>query len=151
MKWAFSQEVVLSDRKEGQAGHYSPFQLLDLIRQGKTEFIDVFREYFYAFKGRKQLSFSRGLRKLLGMGKEADDKELAEDEEKNTETTLLVSLEPTQYKVILGRAGRGELGRLLDVASHNDIFKLWEYLHELGIKPTKKQLDYLSLQLQNTA
>ena len=42
-------------------------------------------------------------------------KELAEDEEKNTDTITLVSLEPRQYKVILGRAIRGELGRLLDV------------------------------------
>ena len=150
VKWAFSQEVVLSDMKEGSSGHYSPFQLLDLIRQGKTEYIDVFREYFYAFKGRKQLSFSRGLRKLLGLGKEAEDRELAEDEEKNTDTITLVSLEPRQYKVILGRAIRGELGRLLDVASKNNVFKLWEYLHELGIEPTQKQLDFLSLQLSET-
>jgi hypothetical protein len=138
-KWSLELEVARSEIKAGRQGHYTPFQLLDLIDQGKTQYIPVFQEYAKVFKGRNQLVWSRGLRDRLVLGKEKDDKELMEEGDEMS--YLLMTLDYGQWKQLLRFERRGAIGQLLNIASSGDVGQVWAYLVSLGITPTDAQLD----------
>ena len=54
--------------------------LLDDARVGDLDALALWREYEQASKGRRQLTWSRGLRELLGLRAEKSDEEIAEEE-----------------------------------------------------------------------
>ena len=77
-KWGAAEELALSGRKSGRAGR-SPFQLLaDYSDAGDKRAGALFAEYAAAFKGRRQLVWSPGLKKRAGID-EVSDEAAAED------------------------------------------------------------------------
>lgn len=77
-KWGAAEELALSGKKSGRAGR-SPFQLLaDYADQGDKRAGALFAEYAAAFKGRRQLVWSPGLKKRAGID-EVSDEQAAED------------------------------------------------------------------------
>lgn len=83
--------------------------------------------YAKAFKGRRQLFWSHGLRKTLGLVKEQSDEDIAKREEKNA--YLLATISFKNWRIILGNDARGEL---LEVASSGDKKQLNDFLLSIG-------------------
>ena len=76
-----------SDVKRGRTGSVSPFELLDDDCSGYSEDERgrLWREYYGATKGRRAITWSRGLKKRYDVG-ERTDEEIQDD----AESTILV-------------------------------------------------------------
>ncbi len=76
-KWGLAEEITKANVKlaRSSAGR-SPFALLADYAAGDRQAGALFREFAVAFKGRHQLSWSRGLRDALGLSAEKSDEEL---------------------------------------------------------------------------
>lgn len=78
-KWGAAEEMALSGRKKGRAGR-TPMQLLaDSCDEADARAGHLWREFAEAFRGRRQLVWSRGLKAMVGIG-EIKDEEAARDE-----------------------------------------------------------------------
>jgi len=132
-KYGLERELTKSIGKNGRGG-YSPFQLLELYRDGDEQAGARFQEYARVFFGARQLVWSRGARDALGLGDELADEEIAEaDESTADEVTTLVVLTSDEYKRIVVADIRGEV---LEIASSGDAAYLRRYLKRaVGLSP----------------
>ncbi len=82
-KWGMDYEIAKAHVKKGKKGtSKSPFQLLVDYEQGDMQAGALFREYAEAFKGKRQLVWSKGLKKLFGIEQKTDKEVLEEQKEK---------------------------------------------------------------------
>jgi len=72
-KFGAAEELALGHVKQGRAGSRSPWQLLADARDGDAQSAVLFRVYSLAFKGRRQLVWSPGLKALAGVVEVSDD------------------------------------------------------------------------------
>lgn len=100
-KWGLDCELTKGHIKKGREGSLS---MWDLIRLGKSE---LFLEYAKAFKGKKQLVWSKGLRALLGLRPSETDEAIAAQVEEDAE--LLGLLAPYDWKLVLQADRRAQL------------------------------------------
>lgn len=80
-KWGLSRELTMHAAKVGtdnKGAH--PFQLLIWAENGDGWAVEKFREYAEAFQGKRMLSWSKGLKKLLLDVEDDSDEEAAERE-----------------------------------------------------------------------
>jgi hypothetical protein len=74
-------EAASSSTKKGRRGSRTPWQLLDGVRTtGDADDLDLWNEYEKSTRGKRALTFSRGLRDRLGLGLEASDEQIADAE-----------------------------------------------------------------------
>ncbi len=76
-KWGCDAEIALSVRKSGRTGQRSPWDLLAAAEAGDETAARLFQEYAAAFKGARQLTWTRGLRALFGLDEIVTDDEAA--------------------------------------------------------------------------
>lgn len=85
-KQRIGHEIARFDFKTGRGGSLMPFELLDASRRQNTDddlaAYRLWNEYFNATKGRRSITWSRGLRELLGVINERTDEEIVNDTEK---------------------------------------------------------------------
>lgn len=79
--WGAGEELSLSDRKVGRGGSRSPWQLLRDAAAGDEQAAALWLVFVSAFKGVRQLVWSRSLRDLLGVGAEPDDDAIPDPDE----------------------------------------------------------------------
>lgn len=127
--WDVEDEVAkqVAKNARGKDG-LSPFGLLRDYNEGNRASGRRFVEYAHAFKGARQLCWSRGLRARLGISKEKTDEELAKEIE--ADAVLLALLSRLQWRQVLANDIRGEL---LRVANAGDAEALWRFLAGFGI------------------
>lgn len=76
--WTIEKEMTKGHIKRGGMEGMTPFDLLRAYRDTNEErFAELFREYSQAFRGKRQLVWSRGLRALLALAPELTDEEAA--------------------------------------------------------------------------
>lgn len=127
-KWTASAEMARSDVKHGRAGaHLAPFQLLDDQDQDAGLTAPARRrlwgEYVTATKGRRAITWSRGLKARYGIGERSDD-EILED----TEAALAVWIvERGAYDRARRSEGAQRLAFGLEAAERED----WAVLADL--------------------
>lgn len=115
-KWGLESEMTKGHIKKGKQGGSTPFDLLrcylhEECRTSKKLFI----LYANAFKGRRQLFWSNGLREKLGLcSKDLSDEEIAKLEEEDA--SLLSTLTDDQWRAIITT---GNEAALLAVAENN--------------------------------
>jgi len=80
-KWGMVEEMTKGHLKQGKTDGLAPFALLDECILGDTKAGELFRDYAKAFKGKRQLVWSKGLREAVGLGGEESDAEVAAKEE----------------------------------------------------------------------
>lgn len=129
--WNLNAEITKGPAKMGMAhgDHYVPFQLADLYMCGDLVAGQRFIEYGEAMKGRRQLTYSRGLRDLLKIGAETTDQELAEAQDQ--EARLFATLSPEAWRTVLQRSKRGAI---LEVASTGNYQQFRTYCQAIGIR-----------------
>lgn len=110
-RWGISSEMTQGMKKIGTdaQGHHTPFELLAMAEQGDGRAAALFREYVAAFKGKRAMTWTRGLRKaLFGSDDEATDEALAALDEPKPEEDFVVSLDTELYQELLARRLEGE-------------------------------------------
>jgi hypothetical protein len=78
-KWGFDLELTKQHIKNAKKGSSSPFDLLRQYFDGDSYSGKLFIEFSNCFKGKRQLIFSRNLRKELCLGKEKSDLEICQE------------------------------------------------------------------------
>lgn len=127
-KWGLESEMTKGHTKKGKQGGMTPFDLLRAIfnqDEKSPKFAALFRIYHDAFKGKRQLYWSNGLRKLLGLDQEASDEELAAAQTESA--ALLATLTADQWRAIVHASAQSHV---LDVAEDHPerLGGLLEYL-----------------------
>lgn len=79
-KFGAAEEIALAGNKRGRNGSRSPWALLDDARDGDKRAAAAWLEYASAFKGRRQLVWSRGLKARFGVDEVGDGAASAEGE-----------------------------------------------------------------------
>jgi hypothetical protein len=133
-KWGLESELTQWHRKRGKVDSQTPFDLLRGVFESQNKQAGVlFREYSQAFRGRHQLHFSRGLKKLYQIADVSDD-ELANRQD--DDAVLLGSLNTYDWRVI---CRSGQRGVLLEVASTSGWSAVLDLVESLGrIFPCQK-------------
>jgi hypothetical protein len=111
--------------KKGKAGGESPFDLLRSAmadRQDKQA-MALFREFAECFKGKRQLSWSNGLKARFFVDEKTDEELAAERDDR---AVLLGLLTVDQWRDVLKVDGRGVL---LDIAAKGGWLHVQKYLH----------------------
>ena len=104
--WSVDLELTKAFSKKGRLGSRTPWNLArDFQETGDCRSAELFREFAAVFKGKKQLVWNWNLRADLGMGKQKTDQEIAE--EVDLKGTLVCSLSPVQWKLVLAHKARG--------------------------------------------
>lgn len=113
-KWGLEDEMTKAHAKSAKSDNLTPFGLLRVYLDGDDPRYPperagkLFQVYAAAFKGRRQLFWSVGLRKLLDVAPEVSDEvlvSLPEDER----ALLLATITPEQWKVIRKRKQESSL------------------------------------------
>lgn len=124
-KWGLEDEMTKGHTKKGKAGGESPFDLLRAVLADKEDrqAAALFKEFAEGFKGKQQLSWSRGL-KARFMVDEKTDEELSD--EKDDLAVLSGLLTDDQWRDVLKVKGRGVL---LEINSKGGWPNVQKYLH----------------------
>ncbi len=80
-KWGADREITSGHTKSAKGGGRSPWQLLEAAGRRDPVAVMAFREYAAAFKGARQLTWSRGLKALCGVVEVSDDEAVKAAEE----------------------------------------------------------------------
>jgi len=134
-KWGCEHEMTKAHIKKGHEGSLTPFQFLDEYGAGDDRYKAKFIEYAKAFKGKKQLVWSRGLRDLLKMEPEISDDELAEMEDPDSD--IFARIPAAVWGVV---AKREKMGELLEVCRFGEE-ALFYYLNNLMITESERNYE----------
>jgi hypothetical protein len=117
-KWGAAEEVALGAKKKARGG-MSPTQLLAAsCDQDDKRAGALWREYSAAFRGRRQLVWSRGLKALAGVGETSDTEAATDQQQEGQQEEGRVNVTADEWSPKRGR-GRGaqyRRARLLDAA-----------------------------------
>lgn len=127
--WTLESELTKAPVKLGREGGRSPMQLLADYGLGDLQAGALYVEYVQAFKGRSQLTWSRGLRSRLGLGVEVSDDQLADEDYQDSE--ILAMLTREQWAVIVRNDWRGQL---LEVADSGSRMAVEAFLTARGVE-----------------
>ena len=127
--WGVGAEMSRSDVKRGRTGSISPFELLDDDLDGYSgdERARLWREYYSATKGRRAITWSRGLKKRYDVGEKTDEQ--IQDE---AESTILVWRTHADFYREVLRVRPVDLARALELAEAEE----WDELN--GILPGRR-------------
>lgn len=100
-KWGVVEEMTKGHLKKGKKqGQVSPFGLLELYAQGDKRAGLRFKEFVKAFKGKRQLVYTRGLKEILGINADKTDQEIVDSEDPKAEVFVNI---PLHYWEIITR------------------------------------------------
>jgi hypothetical protein len=124
-KWGLEDEMTKGHTKKGKAGGESPFDFLRAVLADSKDrqAAALFLEFAEAFRGKQQLTWSRGL-KARFLVDEKTDEQLSN--EKEDRAVLLGLLSVAQWRDVLKVDGRGVL---LDIAAKGGWTHVQKYLH----------------------
>lgn len=110
--WSLEQELSKAHIKKAKNESLSPFDFLRFYLQNEDEkYLHLFREYATYFKGKRQIQWSQGLKKMFVL-EDKTDEELAK--EKIEEADLLGLLSYDQWKHVLKYELRAKLLNLIE-------------------------------------
>lgn len=109
-------------------GTASTWSLLDLVESAGV--LDGWEEWEQASKGRRQLTWSKGLRELLGLRCEKSDEEVAAEEIGSRDDDLVL-ITPEGWRLLC--SAPRDLGELLDVAQAGGLSAARVYLDARGV------------------
>lgn len=111
-KWGIEEEMTKGHIKKGRAGGNTPFDLLRLSESGCENSGRLFQQYAAAYKGKRQLSWSSGLKKLL-LVEDVTDKEVAEKDDDDSIEERELALEI--WRLVLIYKARGEVLKAIEL------------------------------------
>ena len=106
-KWGLECEMTKGHVKQAKAGGETPFDLLRAVLADKSDrqAAALFSEFGRVFKGKRQLSWSRGLRARFDLAEEKTDEELSREQSEDAELLGLISVD--EWRDVLRVQARG--------------------------------------------
>ena len=106
-KWGLECEMTKGHIKQAKAGGETPFDLLRAVLADKSDrqAAALFSEFGRVFKGKRQLSWSRGLRARFDLAEEKTDEELSREQSEDAELLGLISVD--EWRDVLRVQARG--------------------------------------------
>jgi hypothetical protein len=131
--WDVGDEIARGDLKLGRFGGRTYEQILaDYDQAPNAVDLALIREHHDALWGRRQFSWSRGFRELLGMAPELDDDQAAAEVESPDDEEIAV-IDGRAYYTMLRRR---QVGALLGCAETGGLAKVYAYVVDtLGYPP----------------
>ena len=127
-KWGLEHEMTKGHIKKGKKGSRTPFDILrDFQESPNDQDANLFKLYYFAFKGQRQLNWSRGLRKLASKNQvEKTDQEIVDETDNVAE--LMFKLDIELWHVIRKNGKQGEL--LVCVAEDHTLKKAIDFIKQ---------------------
>jgi len=120
-KWGMDYELLGFQGKRADQGHYKPFELADLFGvTGDQRYRLLFREYYFTFKGSKRVTYSRGLKKAMGIPDRKDRELLQAEDQSDNGYIVTAELTGRAYKAVCMQNRRGELLEITTGAITNE-------------------------------
>lgn len=143
-KWGAGEELTLSGAKSGKGKGRTPLQLLADAEAGDLQASTLWQTYGLAFKGRRQLVWSPGLKALAGIG-EMTDEEAAEDagQDDADDVKPLLHIEYEEWSGHEGwRGARHRRARLLDAVETGGVIAARAVIEDGGtdVRPERVEL-----------
>lgn len=105
--WGAAREMVKGQSKVSHSMRGStPFTLLVEAEKGDGQAAALFREFYWAFKGRRQLTWSPKLRERLGLNAEVDDEDILASQDKAPEFETVALLSKDDWGLVLRHRAR---------------------------------------------
>lgn len=101
-KWGIEDEITKANSKEGKGQSRNPFQFLDSYILGDKQAGALYVEYVNAFKGKRQLVWTKGLKNIFKLDEKTDEEIAAEQDDK---ALRLGNLTMEQWAFILSYRG----------------------------------------------
>jgi len=128
-KWGADRELTQGHVKRAAKGSFTPWDLLNEAGRGSHRARILFREFAAAFKGGRQLTWSRGLRERYGLRDERPDDEIAADIEETA--PIIGQLEKHAFRAVIKKR---LLAALLDFVESRPVWAdILEWLKTRGI------------------
>lgn len=149
-KWGAAEEVALGAKKKARGG-MSPTQLLAASSdQNDKRAGALWREYSAAFRGRRQLVWSRGLKAMAGVG-EVSDADAATDEQQDDqqeEGRVNVTADEWSPKHGGARGAQHRRARVLDAAETEGEAGVRRVVSETGTDEDPDCVEVIELDLE---
>lgn len=150
-KWGIDKEMARGDAKHGGGAGFAPFEILrashlaGLSVEERAAWGCLFVEYYRAFKGKKQLTWSQGLKVALGVGEVEDEEivgsEVVEAEKAGRVVFALRIPFPIWLALVALRAEVAVLG-LVESGRFDDVHSLFERVAGLVVENTRRGVRY---------
>lgn len=116
-KWGAGEEMTLSSGKRARGKGRTPLQLLADADAGDDEAAHLWRTYALAFKGRRQLVWSPGLKAAASIDDLSDQDAAEDDAQADGDAAALLNIEHRDWTGWAGRRGaRHRRAQILDAA-----------------------------------
>ena len=126
-KWGLEHEMTKGHVKKGKKDGRTPFDILRSFDEtGDEKEANLFLLYYFAFKGQRQLNWSRGLKKLCSKGQEKTDQEIVDDTDNVAE--MLFKLDIELWNAVRSQGKQGEL--LIAVVEDQTLKKPMELIRQ---------------------
>lgn len=143
-KWGAAEEVALGARKKGRGG-MTPMQLLAASCDDEDKRAGaLWREYSAAFRGRRQLVWSRGLKALAGVGEVGDEEAAQDNAQDGQQEEGRVKIEAEDWSPRDRRQGaQHRRARILDAAEAEGDAGVRRVVDETGTDEAPGQLELI--------
>lgn len=136
---SLSYEIASNSTKIGRkAGGLHPHELL-MEKSIKNR--RLFNEFVRSFKGKKQLNWSHGLKKLVGIEDKTDEEVVQEEEDKAEDEQAIISLE--EWRLVLKNNKRVRLLEAMEDEGAMSVRRIVENLTRDEINGIDEDLRYL--------
>ena len=126
-KWGLEHEMTKGHIKKGKENNRTPFDILRSYTDSENQAdSNLFKLYYFAFKGTRQLNWSKGLKKLVSKAEEKTDQEIVDDTDNVAE--LLFKLDIEMWHAVRKQKKQGEL--LVAVAEDQTLKKPMELIRQ---------------------
>lgn len=135
-KWGAGEEMTLTGAKRGRNKGRTPLQLLADADQGDVGAVGLWREYGLAFKGRRQLVWSPGLKAEAGIEELSDEDAALDEAQDDGEVEPLLNVEHADWVGHRGwRGARHRRARVLDAAEMGGAVAAAAVVKDGGVDP----------------
>ena len=125
-KWGLDYEIAKSHIKKGKGKKSkTPFQFLDEYDNGDMQAGALFREYAEAFKGKRQLFWSRGLKEFFDIEAKTDKEVL---EEQLRKAKLVMHIKRSDWLNVVKHKAQAYILTLAELRTKHDICIFLEQL-----------------------
>ena len=126
-KWGLEHEMTKGHIKKGKENNRTPFDILRSYTDSENQAdANLFKLYYFAFKGTRQLNWSKGLKKLVSKAEEKTDQEIVDDTDNVAE--MLFKLDIEMWHAVRKQKKQGEL--LVAVAEDQTLKKPMELIRQ---------------------
>lgn len=133
--WGVDRELAKSSTKQGRQSGVHPFGLLEIASKFREEdggkAAQLFREYAFEMRGKRQIFWSHGLKKEVGIV-DKEDEELAE--EKEDSAIELGGIPREDWQLVREYGARAHLLDLAENHGWKEIKEFLDYLVDLEVQ-----------------